>query len=121
MHLNCIVHAIDVGQHVFLGDKGGIYPQLDLTTGEICYGQRLYGVSKLLGIAEILRLQGRYSLTEHILMAEPATIGQCRQDSELVGRIDTLNVVCGVGLGVPQSLCFGKGIGEGASGRRPFA
>ena len=110
-HLDGVVDVVDAGEHRPGRHQGRVDARLEAAVHQLGDGEQPDGVPQLAGVAEVGRLEAGDPLAVHLVRVDPGVERQRREDRQLVGRVDPLHVVGGIGLGVAEIL--------GLSERRP--
>ena len=110
----------DTGQRVGPGDQRGVHPDAHASAvgglDQLGDRQQLDVVAHLVGGRDVLRGDGGDALDIHVGQRHAGVEGDRGQDRRLRGGIETLDVSGRVGLGVPERLRLGQGVGERGPG-----
>ena len=112
---HCIAHhehgvhdALHAGDGVTLRNQRRMYAQFDTVAAMPRNAERLDAVAEFIGIGEVHGADLADALGVHLFELQRDAEGDGRQDGELVGRVNAINVDGRIGFGVTQALCFGQ-------------
>ena len=111
-----IVDALDMGDGRAQRHHAGMDALLDAEFGRPRDAQQLDAVAELLGEGDIHRRDIADAIHLHPGEIDLAAEGDAREDGELVGGVDPVDIEAGIRLGIAQALGIGQHIGEFAAG-----
>ena len=97
--MNGIKGAVDLGQQMALRHHGRMHPGLHMLAMIAAYGQQLDPAAELAGKLDIHRLDPGNPLGSDIVMGDIHAVGHGHENGQLVGGINSLDIIGGVGLG----------------------
>ncbi len=113
--LDGVEDAVDFGQRLVFGQQDGVDARLYGAVFLLADGEELDCVAHLAGVAEVLGAEVGDAFAIDLVGRDDGAEGEAGEDGDLVGGVDALHVVRGVGFGVAERLRAAQGIGEVAA------
>ena len=110
--LDPVKGATDVGQQVLFRNHGRMHPGLHRFAMVPADGQKLDAVAELPGKINVNRLNPGDSFNTDIGETHLHAVSHGHQDHQLVSRIDALDIIGGIGLGIAFCLGLLKHLGK---------
>ena len=113
--LDGVEGAVDIGEHMVDRDHGRVDPGLDMVAVVAADGEELDPIAEFAGEVDVDRADAADPLDGDVIELDMQAVGDGHQDRQLVGGVDPLDVVGGIGLGKALGLGVFQHLGKGGA------